>query len=251
MMPNIVICHGHLPTQALLRLIILGNRLLLQELQVNNQASMIDNIGSEAVNQHVAIGHERFSLFAKGYRNREGEAVLETKPLGTRTIRWAYEYIKSNRARDSTEEFRRMLPSATKLQEKEFKALHFEHATFAGVFLRREAISLAMGSSLMPVDIDDLASMDEACSLKEILCADTNIETALCFVSPSGLGVKWIVRIPEWAEGMTYRKQYDAIRNYIGFTYGIDPDTSGSDVCRTCYLPYDPECYINQKYLNI
>jgi hypothetical protein len=26
-------------------------------------------------------------------------------------------------------------------------------------------------------------------------------------------------------------------------------DASGSDVCRACFLPYDPKCYINPKHL--
>jgi hypothetical protein len=30
---------------------------------------------------------------------------------------------------------------------------------------------------------------------------------------------------------------------------GADPDKSGSDVSRACFLPYDPDCFINPKYL--
>lgn len=34
-----------------------------------------------------------------------------------------------------------------------------------------------------------------------------------------------------------------------GAGHGIDPDKSGSDVSRACFLPYDPDCFINPKYL--
>nr|MCR5314364.1 hypothetical protein [Bacteroidaceae bacterium] len=83
--------------------------------------------------------------------------------------------------------------------------------------------------------------------LKRILVHDQRIETVLCFISPSGRGIKWIVRLPEWTVGLYFKEQFEQVRQYVGFNYGIDPDKSGSDVCRACFLPYDSECFINIK----
>ena len=64
-------------------------------------------------NQAVNI-NEKFSIFGKGYRNKEGKAVLATKPLQTQDLKWVHDYIKSERARWATETLRSMVDYATK-----------------------------------------------------------------------------------------------------------------------------------------
>ena len=194
--------------------------------------------------------NEKFSIFPTGYRNStQQKAVLNQKPKDIQTIGWVGEYITSERARRATQELRKMLPTATREETREFKALHFEYATFSGIFSYRNARSLVERTPFLTLDIDDLGSTEEARKMQQMLCADKNIETALCFVSPKGLGVKWIVRLPEWTEGLNFRDQFERMRRYVGFNYGIDPDKSGSDVCRACFLPWDEQCYINPKYV--
>jgi hypothetical protein len=101
----------------------------------------------------------------------------------------------------------------------------------------------------MVLDIDGLDSTEQAAELRERLAADPNIETELCFISPKGQGVKWVITLPSWTDGLTFKKKFEAMRDYTCFHHGIDPDTSGSDVSRACFLPYDPDCFINSKYL--
>ena len=38
------------------------------------------------------------------------------------------------------------------------------------------------------------------------------------------------------------------MQQHVAFHYGIAIDKSGSDICRACFLPHDPECYINPIY---
>ena len=194
--------------------------------------------------------NERFSIFPCGWWN-EAEQVAKPRqrPQQTQTVPWVYEYIKSTRAKKATEDLRRMLPTATRQEKQTFKALHFEYATFSGIFSYRNARSIVMRSPFVTLDIDGLGSKDEARDIQQRLCADKRLETELCFVSPSGLGVKWIVRLPEWTIGLAFRDQFELLRRYVGFNYGIDPDKSGSDVCRACYLGWDNQCYINPKYV--
>ena len=192
-----------------------------------------------------------FSIFDRGYRNKAGKAVPQNKPLETQTIEWVGEYIKSERAREATQLLRDLMAQETseaEQKEREFKVLSFMYATFSGVFSYRKTDGLLMRSPFICLDFDDLASLDEAKSLREQLSADSHIETELCFVSPRGRGVKWVVTLPERTLGMTFKEQFDFMRDLVGFNYGIEVDKTGSDVSRACFLPYDPECYINPKY---
>lgn len=191
----------------------------------------------------------RFSFFPRGYRNQKGVAVLATRPQQSQDIKWVAEYIKSERARWATETLRSMIGKATRDELSDFKKLNFESATFNGIFSYRNARSLVARSPFMVLDIDDLASTEEARQVQHLLVNDRNVETALCFVSPKGQGVKWVVRLPEWAQECDFKMAFTMLQQHVGFHYGIAIDKSGSDVCRACFLPYDPECFINYKYL--
>lgn len=196
----------------------------------------------------MEIPIEKFSIFPKGYRNQKGQAVLATRPQQSQTIAWAYDYITSVRAQWATETLRSMLGNASKDELADFKKVNFEAATFNGVFSYRNARSLVTRSPFIVIDIDDLSSTEEARHVQQQLTRDTKVETALCFVSPKGRGVKWIVRLPVWAQHDDFKQTFQTMQQHVGFHYGIAIDKSGSDVCRTCFLPYDPECYINPIY---
>lgn len=190
-----------------------------------------------------------FTFFGKGHYSKiAGKCVPSVDPQESVNIEWVYDYIKSECARWATEELRAMPTTATKTEKGNYKKANFEYVTFSGVFPYRDATSLEMRSPYVCLDIDDLSSTEEARKIQRMLCQDRNLETVLCFVSPRGVGVKWIVELPEWTQGKSFREQFDLLRNYVGFNYGIDPDRTGSDVCRACFLPCDNECYINPKY---
>ena len=194
------------------------------------------------------IINEKFSVFGRGWRNKNGVAVLATKPQQTQDIRWVYEYIISERARWATETLRAMAGDATKEEVGDFKKMNFEVATFNGVFSYRNARSLVVRSPWLVADIDDLSSENDAREVQQLLIADKHIETGLCFVSPKGRGVKWVVRVPEWLQGKDFKAQFEGLQRYVAFEHGIAIDKSGSDVCRACFLPFDKECFINQKH---
>ena len=191
---------------------------------------------------------EHFSVFPKGYRNQKGQAVLATRPQQAQDIAWAYDYITSVRAQWATETLRSMLATATKEELSDFKKLNFECATFNGTFSYRSARNIVTRSPFIVLDIDDLSSTEEARRVQQLLVSDDKVETALCFVSPKGRGVKWIVRLPKWARHDDFKLSFQAMQQHVAFHYGIAIDKSGSDVCRACFLPYDPECYINPIY---
>ena len=191
-----------------------------------------------------------FSFFPHGWWNEVRKvAVMVQRPSDARDLKWVYDYIKSKRAREITEQLREMLIISNGADIRRFKMTSFDYVTFAGVFTYRNTRCIVTRSPYMVLDIDGLGSLTEAADLRNSLAADPSVETALCFVSPSGRGVKWVVELPDWTQGITYKRQFQAMRDYLGFTYGVDADRSGSDLCRACYLPHDAMCFINNKYL--
>lgn len=197
-------------------------------------------------------GNVMFTLFGKGHwSENEQKYVPSTKPLMNVDIPWVGSYIISERAKHQTSELRQMMGTATEQQLRDYKLLQFDAVAAAGIFSYGNASGLTIRSPYIVLDIDDLESTEVAREIQQTLIADKNIETALCFVSPKGLGVKWWVELPEWCQNMNFREQYATLSRYMGYEYGILADSSGSNVNRLCFLPYDPLCYINPKYITI
>ena len=203
------------------------------------------------MNMATNISNVRFSVFPSGYKRPNGTLKMYQDPQQTWTMGDAYKWITSPVAASAaTIGYRAMSPTATRDEKSNYKVEYFEHATFAGIFRYRNSNqkNLIQRSPYICLDIDDLSSIEEARKVRDMLCLDQYVETALCFVSPSGHGVKWIVELPEWTQGLPFLSQWYKLRNHLVFHYGLKADPTGKDVCRTCFLGWDPECYINVKY---
>lgn len=191
-----------------------------------------------------------FTNFGKGYWSEKAQKyVPSTKPLMNVDVPWVGNYIRSERAKSQTLELRQMMATANDQQLRDYKLLQFDAVAGAGIFSYGNAAGVVERSPYVVIDVDDLASTDEAREIQQTLVNDKEVVTALCFVSPKGLGVKWWAELPEWCMNMTFGEQYAALSRYIGYTYGILADSSGSNVNRLCFLPHDPLCYIHPKYL--
>lgn len=195
--------------------------------------------------------NNQFSIFGCGYRNPKGQAVLAVKPEGATDIAHVYQFIISDQAKAATNRLREMAEqSATREELSDYKKLNFRIATFSGTFSYRNAKSLTERSPYLVIDVDDLESEAEARLLIQRFISDPYVETELCFLSPKGRGVKWVISLPEWWQNLDFRLQFEAARQHVIFNYGIPVDTSGSDVCRACFLPCDPQCYVNPKHMS-
>lgn len=193
--------------------------------------------------------NNQFSVFGCGYRNQKGIAVLAVIPEVAKDIAYVYRYIISEHAKPATDQLRDMIrQGATRDELSDYKKLNFKIATFSGIFSYRNAKSLILRSPYLVLDIDDLDSETEARQLMNRLIDDPYVETELCFLSPKGRGLKWVISLPEWWQEQDFKLQFEAARQHVIFHFGIPVDVSGSDVCRACFLPHDPLCYINPKY---
>ncbi len=203
--------------------------------------------------------NERFTFFGKGHFSEKAQKwVPSTTPQQIVDVGWCGQYILSERAKWPTDELRRLLHTVEEQTEeqkrakdqmlRDFKLRMFDAVAGAGSFSYGNAKGLICRSRFIVLDIDDLESTEEARDIQQTLIKDKNVETALCFLSPKGLGIKLWAELPEWCQNMTFAEQYAALSRYIGFEYGILADSTGSNVNRLCFLPYDPLCYINPKY---
>jgi len=153
----------------------------------------------------------------------------------------AYLAIKSTVYRDRTNYLRGL---KDKDQIRKYKAAEFDYVTFSGTFTRRNDKALVNHSGLLTIDFDHISNIPE---FKNQLLNDEYFETELLFVSPSGDGLKWIIAID--LNECTHLQWFQAVSNYIKSTYGLEVDQSGKDISRACFLPCDPDVYINPIYL--
>lgn len=111
-------------------------------------------------------------------------------------------------------------------------------ALFAGEFDYADKAHFVRHSGLMVVDFDHLPDTAQAQELRDKLAGDPHTVTA--FVSPSQLGVKWIVGV-QAGDVQTHKDCWNTAAEYALATFGHAPDDSGSDVSRKCFLCHDPQ----------
>lgn len=129
-------------------------------------------------------------------------------------------------------------------EARKYKAYNFDYVTFSGAFSKRNDKHLKKHSGLLTIDFDHISNIS---TLKENLLKDEYFETELLFTSPSGDGLKWI--IPIELTKVKHQDYFKAVANYIQHTYSLEVDGSGKDISRACFLPHDPNVFINPKYL--
>ena len=110
---------------------------------------------------------------------------------------------------------------------------------FGGEFSQRNSNSLINHSGLMITDFDKFPSQEIMQDfIKEL---KTNKHFLSIFISPSGNGIKGVVKIPKCdkLEHAKYFKQFHKEYNYDYF------DISNSNIDRVCFESYDKDIYIN------
>jgi len=107
--------------------------------------------------------------------------------------------------------------------------------TFCGTFTSRKKENLKQGSGLAILDFDKL---DNSFEFKESLKSNDFIFS--CWISPSGNGVKALVKIPVIKNDDEYKLIFKQLVEIFP-----NLDLSGSDITRLCFESYDPDIYIN------
>jgi len=110
---------------------------------------------------------------------------------------------------------------------------------FSGEFSYRSAKNCVKHSGFACLDFDDVGTFEDAICLRDSLQDNEYIYSA--FISPSGNGVKAIVKIP--AEINNHKKYYEALCE----TFDSKLDLKTKDVSRVCYESFDPDLFINEN----
>lgn len=175
----------------------------------------------------------RFSYFQK--------PVSNTIPECEATLVQVYKLIKGDSYKKATGQLRQITDAK---KARKYKAYNFDYVTFSGIFSKRNDNNLQCHSGLITVDFDHLKDVG---TLREALLNDGYFDTELLFISPSGDGLKWVIPID--LKKAKHQDYFKAIANYVKQTYHLEIDQSGKDISRACFLPHDPNVYINPKYL--
>ncbi len=168
--------------------------------------------------------------------------IKNTIPHKTVSLVQVYNAITGGYYKQHTEKLRSISDT---VQARKYKAANFDYCTFSGVFTARNDKSLVTHSELMCIDFDHVQNID---TLRQALLADEYFDTQLLFISPSGDGLKWIIEID--TRKSPHGEYFASVANYILQTYSVEVDKSGKDISRACFIPFDPNAFINPLLLN-
>lgn len=111
---------------------------------------------------------------------------------------------------------------------------------FSGTFNKRTDASLIEHSGLICLDFDGYDKQKELLQDKESLSKNKYVFSV--FISPSGNGLKVLVKIPADAENHTM--YFNSLEKYFASTYF---DKTSKNLSRVCYESYDPLIAINEN----
>ena len=142
----------------------------------------------------------------------------------------ALERIKVGKSREKVEQIRNGDKSLKK---------HLPVVLFSGTFNKREDVSMIQHSGFIVLDFDNITEVEDA---KMKLATDEY--SYATWISPSGNGVKVLVRItnPEH-----HHDHFRALLAYHEKAYGLEIDSSGSNLSRACFESHDPNIVINKE----
>ena len=170
--------------------------------------------------------------------------ITNKAPHAAITVGQLWAVLTSPRQRAPTEALRAApvgSPQRASLKKR------LDYVTPAGTFTHRQNEALLQRSGLLALDFDhvpDLAAARAALLADELLVP----ELALLFVSPSGDGLKALVRAELSAP---HRDSFRAWADYLAGKYaslGLVPDEAGKDVSRACFVPHDPAAWLAPSY---
>ena len=113
---------------------------------------------------------------------------------------------------------------------------------FSGTFNKRSDASLLEHSGLICLDFDGFKKQKELLDHKQKF--QNNKFVMSVFISPSGLGLKVLVKIPQDPENHT--KYFNSLQKEFDSEYF---DKTSKNISRVCYESYDPLIYYNTNSL--
>jgi len=162
--------------------------------------------------------------------------IMETDTPFYKEVGVALERIKNGSSKKIITEIRR---EKNKSERNELKK-KLPSICFSGKFSKRADFALLEHSGLMCLDFDGYEKQKDLIEDKGRLMKNRYVYSV--FISPSGNGLKVIVRIPNDAEN--HVKYFNSLEKHFDSAYF---DKTSKNISRVCYESYDPLIYINEN----
>ncbi len=164
--------------------------------------------------------------------------IRETDTPFFRDVHVILERIKDGAA--STKELVKKIRLEKRKPERQELKKQLPAICFSGTFNKRTDSSLIEHSGLICLDFDGYAKQKELLQDKESLSKNKYVFSV--FISPSGNGLKVLVKIPADAENHTL--YFNSLDKYFNSPYF---DKTSKNLSRVCYESYDPLLFINEN----
>lgn len=168
------------------------------------------------------------------------KTIKDTQAPHYISVKTALERIKSGKSKSLIEKVRgthSIDQDGNQVKDPEAKK-ELPVVCWSGTFKTRKDGDLEEHNGLIVLDFDHI-DVEES---KKVLSTDSYISA--CWVSPSGDGLKALVRISNKSK---HREHFKAIEKYMERTYGLFVDPSGKNESRACFESYDEELIINDS----
>lgn len=155
-----------------------------------------------------------------------------TTPL-TLNVDAALQFIQKGTSKDLIERIRLESDQSKRNMYKQC----LPAVTFGGYFNERRDLREASGFACLDFDkVVDLKQLSDKLKLSEYIFS--------YWISPSGNGLKALVKIPVVKDKEEYREYYRAILEHFK---ALNPDKSTKDINRLCFESYDPDLYVKEE----
>jgi hypothetical protein len=155
---------------------------------------------------------------------RDVRLILNRIKEGTESTKDLVKRIRLEKRKPERQELKKLLPAIC----------------FSGTFNKRTDASLIQHSGLICLDFDGYTKAKELLQDKENLSKNKYVFSV--FISPSGNGLKVLVKIPADAENHT--NYFNSLEKYFNSPYF---DKTSKNLSRVCYESYDPLLHVNEN----
>ena len=162
--------------------------------------------------------------------------IKDTEAPFHRDVSVILERIKEGSSKDLVKMIRK---ETDKVRRNELKK-DLPAICFSGEFTKRNDNSLISHSGIICLDFDGYEKRQQMLEEKERLTKDKYVYSV--FVSPSGNGLKVLVKIPDVPED--HINYFISLQNHFQSDY-FDP--TSKNISRVCYESYDPLIYVNEN----
>lgn len=209
-----------------------SNGLLLQTYQGAGTA-----IPGKLANTMVSVFYDKVDGKQLGIKNTR---VKKDLPLHE-----VVQLIKSDTFKNRMEKLRGIEKAVHTKENKLYKQRHFCYACFSGTFSYRSDASLIKHSKLICIDLDDLENPQQI--VRTLAEQGDKEHYVLSFISPNGDGLKVLFYAYDLSPDTQY-SYYQAFSGYLAELCRVpiqSIDKSCKDASRACFLPHDPNIWVN------